>query len=259
MDLATIIGWSAGMFLVISGAVVTGLSPLALWDIPSVLITFGGGFFASMAANDFSTAMGSTKVFKLALRAQKYNVSEAIVMLVSFSEKARREGLLSLEDDLEELDDQFLKKGLQLVVDGTDPELVRVIMEAELEALEGRHAVAKKFFDDLGSITPAFGMVGTLIGLIQMLGNLEDKSAIGPGMAAALITTFYGSLGANLFFIPIAKKLELRGNEESVMKKVMIEGTLSIQSGDNPRIVKEKLASFLKPAERQALAEVGER
>jgi chemotaxis protein MotA len=182
-----------------------------------------------------------------------------IVTLVSFSEKARREGLLSLEDDLEELDDEFLKKGLQLVVDGTDPELVRRIMESELEAQEDRHNMNRKIFEDLGAITPAFGMIGTLIGLIQMLGNLEDKSAIGPGMSAALITTLYGSFGANLIYIPLASKLVLRGQEESVMKRVMIEGTISIQSGDNPRIVRDKLAAFLKPADRAELANLGER
>lgn len=259
MDLGTIIGWAAGVTAVLMGAIFVGLPPGKLLDIPSVFITFGGGFFASMAANDFSATLNVARVARLALFTPRYNVAESIVMLVSFSEKARREGLLSLEDDLEELDDAFLKKGLQLVVDGTDPELVRNIMESELDALEERHNLARKFFEDLGTITPAFGMIGTLIGLIQMLGNLEDKSAIGPGMSAALITTLYGSFGANLFYIPLAAKLEVRGKEEAVMKRVMIEGTISIQSGDNPRIVKEKLASFLNPADRAQLADVGER
>ncbi len=259
MDLATLIGWVSGFIAVIMGAIFVGLPPTKLFDIPSLFITFGGGFFASMAANDFGAVSSLMSVVRNALFTPKFNISGMIVTLVSFSEKARREGLLSLEDDLEELDEEFLKKGLQLVVDGTDPELVRRIMESELESQEERHATARKFFEDLGTITPAFGMIGTLIGLIQMLGNLEDKSAIGPGMSAALITTLYGSFGANLFYIPLAAKLELRGKEESTMKRVMIEGTISIQSGDNPRIVRDKLAAFLKPADRTDLANLGER
>lgn len=259
MDLATVIGWISGFVVVFLGAIFVGLPPTKLFSLAAVMITFGGGFFASMAANDFTAVTGLGKVVRNALITPRFNVSEMIVTLVSFSEKARREGLLSLEDDLEELDDEFLKKGLQLVVDGTDPELVRRIMESELEAQEERHNMNRKIFEDLGAITPAFGMIGTLIGLIQMLGNLEDKSAIGPGMSAALITTLYGSFGANLIYIPLASKLVLRGQEESVMKQVMIEGTISIQSGDNPRIVRDKLAAFLKPADRSELANLGER
>lgn len=259
MDIATLIGWTAGFTLVVIGAIFAGLSPVKLINVASLFVTFGGGIFASMAANDFSTITNIGSIVRNVLFAPKFHVGELIVTLVSFSEKARREGLLSLEDDLEELDDDFLKKGLQLVVDGTDPELVRNILESELESQQERHAQSRKLFDDLGTITPAFGMIGTLLGLIQMLGNLEDKSAIGPGMSTALITTLYGSWGANLFFIPLAAKLALRSAEETVMKKVMIEGILSIQSGDNPRIVKEKLVSFLKPSERVSLEEIGER
>jgi chemotaxis protein MotA len=181
-------------------------------------------------------------------------------MIVTFSEKARREGLLALEDDLDELDDEFLRKGIQLVVDGTDPEIIRNIMETELNHMESRHATGIKVFEDWGIFAPAFGMIGTLIGLILMLANIEDKSAIGPGMSTALITTLYGAILANLVFIPVANKLTTVNNQEILIREIMIEGTLSIQSGDNPRIVKEKLVSFLPPEVRaQVEEETGER
>ncbi len=174
-------------------------------------------------------------------------------MLVNFSEKARREGLLALEDDVDEIDDEFLKKGIQLVVDGTDPELVRNILNAELTALDQRHFEGKDLYEQWGFLTPAFGLIGTLIGLIVMLSRLEDKSSIGAGMSVALLTSLYGAILANLMFLPMAKKLEMSNNEELLMKEIMIEGILSIQSGDNPRIVKDKLASYLAPDLREGL------
>jgi chemotaxis protein MotA len=181
-------------------------------------------------------------------------------MIVTFSEKARREGLLALEDDLDELEDEFLRKGIQLVVDGTDPEIIRNIMETELNHMQSRHLDGIKIFEDWGALAPAFGMIGTLIGLIIMLANIEDKSAIGPGMSTALITTLYGAILGNLVFIPIANKLSWVNNQEVLLREIMIEGTLSIQSGDNPRIVKEKLISFLPPEIRaQVEEEAGEK
>jgi chemotaxis protein MotA len=182
-------------------------------------------------------------------------------MIVTFSEKARREGLLALEDDLDELEDDFLRKGIQLVVDGTDPEIIRNIMETELNNMQTRHEQGIKVFEDWGLFAPAFGMIGTLIGLIIMLQNLGgDQSAIGSGMSAALITTLYGAVFANSVLIPIANKLIYVNEQEILIREIMIEGTLSIQSGDNPRIVKEKLVSFLPPEIRAMVEEeTGER
>jgi chemotaxis protein MotA len=176
-------------------------------------------------------------------------------MIVTFSEKARREGLLALEDDLDELEDDFLRKGIQLVVDGTDPEIIRNILETELNNMTTRHSAGIKVFDDLSVLTPAFGMLGTLIGLILMLRNIEDKAQIGPNMAVALVTTFYGVFAAYLVFIPISNKLAHINEQEILLREIMIEGTLSIQSGDNPRIVKEKLVSFLTPEVRAQIDE----
>jgi len=259
MDITTIGGIIGGFVFIALGIIFAQGNPLMFVDMASVMVTIGGSFSSICVSNPLIKVVTLPKVARFAFFAPRINPNEMIITLVSFSEKARREGLLALEDDLDELDDQFLRKGIQLVVDGTDPELVRRIMETELENITSRHDTARKIFEDWALFAPAWGMIGTLMGLILMLVNIEDKSAIGPGMSAALITTFYGAIMANLIFQPIANKLELRGNEELLLKLIMIEGTLSIQSGDNPRIVKDKLISFLEPSEREAItSEVGE-
>lgn len=255
MDISTIIGLGAGVSVLIMGTIVAGLNPLTLIDIPSVFITFGGAVFGTMISAPLESTTTLMNVTRKAFNQPKFDLPNLITVLVSFAEKARREGLLALEDDVQELSDDFLKKGIQLVVDGTDPELVRNIMETEISNIAVRHANGRGWWDTFSGLAPGFGMLGTLIGLIAMLQNLGsgDSSAIGKGMAAALITTLYGSLAANLIAIPLVKKLSRRSEDELTVKQVMVEGTLSIQSGDNPRIVKEKLASFLSPTERVAL------
>lgn len=259
MDIGSIGGLIAGFVFIALGIIFAKGNPLLFINLPSVMITIGGSFAAICVSNPLSRILTLWKVARLAFFPVSYSPDEMIITLVSFSEKARREGLLALEDDLDELDDAFLRKGIQLVVDGTDPELVRRIMETELEHIIARHDERRKIFEDWALLAPAFGMIGTLMGLILMLVNIEDKSAIGPGMSTALITTFYGAIMANLVFQPIANKLEFRGNEEILLKLIMIEGTLSIQSGDNPRIVKDKLVSFLEPDKREAISsEVGD-
>ena len=234
------------------GTLYTGLSPLDIFNIPSLLITFGGGLAAAIIASPLSTLYTFNRFSRFAISAPAADVSGLIQTIVNFSEHARREGLLSLEDHLVNLNEPFLKNGIQLVVDGTDPELVRGILETEITNMQQRHLDGIRFWGNLGNFLPAFGMVGTLIGLIQMLKNLGtgDPSAIGAGMAAALITTLYGTLGANLIALPIQGKLQIRDQEEALVKSVMIEGILSIQSGDNPRIVKDRLFSYLPPAQR---------
>lgn len=259
MDFATIIGAIMGIVFMILGIVLAKGSVLLFWDPSSVMITVGGSICAMMVSYPFARLLKLWDFAKIALFIPRYNPGELIITLVSFSEKARREGLLALEDDLDELEDLFLRKGIQLVVDGTDPELVRRIMETELENMMSRHDNNKKMFDDWGQFAPAFGMIGTLMGLVMMLVNLEDRAMVGPYLAVAIITTFYGAVMNYLFFTPIANKLDMRTSEEVLLKSIMIEGVLSIQSGDNPRIVKDKLVSFLPPAEREAISqEVGD-
>ena len=260
MDIATLGGLGIGAFFVILGIVIAGgMGGLfSFINIPSVLITVGGSFGAIMVANSLSRVLGLMKIMMNAIKTKPMETGRIISMIVTFSEKARREGLLALEDDLDELEDEFLRKGIQLVVDGTDPEIIRNIMETELNNMISRHQDGIKIFEDWGAFAPAFGMIGTLIGLILMLSNIEDKSAIGPGMSTALITTLYGAFLANLVFLPIAAKLTYVDKQEVLLREIMIEGTLSIQSGDNPRIVKEKLVSFLTPEMRVQVEETGE-
>lgn len=261
MDIATIAGLVGGFGLVLFGTFYAGLGITDILDIPSLFITFGGGTASSITSSPLSRLMMLPTYTRFAFTPRTTDTANLILTLVNFAERARREGLLSLEDDLVNLDEPFLRKGIQLVVDGTDPELVRNILETDIENLKSRHSEGIKMWNDMGFYFPAFGMLGTLIGLVQMLKNLGtgDASAIGAGMAAALITTLYGSLGSNVLALPIARKLALRSDEEVSVKTIMIEGILSIQSGDNPRIVKDKLASFLPPAERTALDESGEK
>jgi chemotaxis protein MotA len=262
MDIATLGGLAIGFFVLIVGIVIAGgvTGLFGFISISSVFITLGGSFAAIMISNTLARTFGMVKVLRNALRVRPMEAGRIISMIVTFSEKARREGLLALEDDLDELDDDFLRKGIQLVVDGTDPEIIRNIMETELNSMQARHEEGIKIFEDWGFLAPAFGMIGTLIGLILMLRNIEDKTAIGPGMSTALITTLYGAVLANLVLIPLANKLLYNNNQEILIREIMIEGTLSIQSGDNPRIVKEKLISFLPPEIRaQVEEETGER
>jgi len=253
MDLGSIIGVIAGFICIAFGIMVLG-APLGLYlDPASVLITIGGSFSAIMISNPLGRTLGILRYLKHIIRAPNWEEERIISRLVAFSEKARRDGLLALEDDLDEVEDDFLRKGIQLVVDGTDPEIIKNVLYNELSKIQERHGVGIKLFDDWGKLAPAFGMIGTLIGLISIMGNIEDKSAIGSGMAAALLTTLYGALMANLLFIPIKNKLEDRDINESLIKEVMIEGILSIQQGDNPRILEEKLIAFLPPARREAV------
>jgi len=255
MDFGTIGGAIAGILLLFTSILVAGGDIMMFVDLPSFFTTIGGTITAMLVAYPLARLKEIPTVLKHAIRTSEERSGEMINMLVTFSEKARREGLLALEDDIDEVDDTFLKKGVQLVVDGTDPELVKSIMLTDLDKIEIRHAVGKDYFDMLGYLAPAFGMIGTLMGLIMMLANLTDKASIGSGMAIALVTTLYGAVFANLIFIPVSKKLDIRNNEEILLKEIMLEGTLSIQSGDNPRIVKDKLTSFLAPSVRERIAD----
>ncbi len=256
MDISTIGGMFLGVAMVAMGIIIGGVGVGIYVDIPSILIVLGGSFAGLMISNPLPRVLGVMKYLKHALQIPNYELEKTITTLVNFSERARREGLLALEDDIEEVEDEFLKNGIQLVVDGTDPELIKSILYNDVGQLEERHSIGIKIFDDWGALAPAFGMIGTLIGLIAMLANLDDPDAIGSGMATALITTLYGSFVANLLFIPIKNKLEDRDKSERLSRDIMIEGILSIQAGDNPNILKYKLISFLEPTKRKEMLDV---
>ncbi|MEW6082087.1 MAG: MotA/TolQ/ExbB proton channel family protein [Bacillota bacterium] len=249
MDLATILGIVSGLGLLF-WALIMGGSVTIFFHLPSLLITMGGTFAATLINYPLGQAIGVLRVLKNAFMGKGRKPEDLIADMVNLAQKARREGLLALEDDAEEMRDPFLKRGIELLVDGTDSELVRGILETELSFVEDRHKRGQSLFETMGALAPAFGMIGTLIGLIQMLRNLQDPDSVGPGMATALITTFYGALAANLIFIPIAGKLKVKTSEEVFQKELTIEGILSIQAGDNPRIVEQKLKAFLSPTQR---------
>lgn len=250
MDIASIIGLILGMTLMIFGIVSNGASVLDYADLPSALITFGGAFASVMTSHTMQEFLNGLKGLVLAFKAPVINTTEMIKNIIDLSNVARKEGLLSLEEAAADLEEPFLKKGILLVVDGTDPDLVRAILETELISVEDRHKKVIGFWDMVASMGPAWGMIGTLIGLIAMLKDLNDPSSIGTAMALALITTLYGSLLANWLATPVANKLRVNNAAEMQQKEVMIEGLLSIQAGENPRVIEEKLKSFLAPKDR---------
>jgi len=254
-DIGTWIGILGGAACIITGLLVNGANLLIYIDISSVFITIGGSLGALFIATPMSTMLKMRKYLGIILKTNKYEPEKVITQMVSFSEKARREGLLALEDDLETIEDDFMRKGMHLVVDGTDPEIIKSVLFTELGKIEARHEKGQLLFDDWGKTAPAFGMIGTLTGLIAMLARLEDKSAIGAGMSQALLTTLYGAVLSYLFLIPFKRKLEERNKEEVLMKEIMIEGILGIQSGDNPRILEDKLISFVPPEKRDAITQ----
>ena len=251
MDIGTLIGIMFGLGLNI-WAILLGGDAKLFYNLPSVFITFGGTICGTLITFNLSQVISTAKVIKNAFLGKPADSSELVATMVSLAEKARREGILALDNEANKVEDPFLKKGLQLVVDGTDPELVKDIMETELAFLEERHKLGKDIADALGSYFPAWGMIGTLIGLVQMLANLSDPSKVGPGMATALLTTFYGAFMAYLFMVPISGKLSVKSSEEILHKDVMIQGVLAIQAGNNPRIIEEKLKSFFSPKVRSA-------
>lgn len=254
MDIAFIGGLAAALGVLVLGVFSSGVAVSALINVASVFITFGGAIATVVMMNPLSLSLRIPTIFRQAFFEPKVDIKSKILQIVSFAEKARRDGLLALEDDMDRLDDPFLKKALQLVVDGTDPEIVRNVMQIEIDALEARHTSNQNWFDTLATMGPAFGMLGTLIGLVGMLSNLGgDTSGLGKAMAAALITTLYGSFLANVFALPTKEKLRSRTGDELTIRQILLEGTLSIQAGDNPRIVMEKLVSYLNPAERKAV------
>ncbi|MEW6045931.1 MAG: motility protein A [Bacillota bacterium] len=251
MDLTTILGILMGLGF-IGGAIAFGGSVRQYLDLPSFILVMGGTVAATIINYQGQHLRNALRVVRIATGQRRFNADDLIRLIVRLAEKARREGLLAMEEEAEQLNDSFLRKGIQLVVDGTDPELVRNIMDIELTFIEERHRQGQAFFESLALYAPAFGMIGTLVGLIRMLGKLDDPSTVGPALALALLTTLYGALSAYLIFNPIAGKLRVKNDEEVMMREMMIEGVLSIQAGENPRIVEEKLRSFLPPAQRAA-------
>jgi len=258
MDLGSLIGIIGGFVMVLLSAIFGGNSLLLYMDLPSFVLVIVGSYLLTVACMSLSEGIGIWGIMGRAFKTQTFNEQSIIQKLMAFSEKARREGLLALEDELEDLDDEFMKKGLRLMVDGTDATVIRDLLELELSQMQARHADKITMLNTWASLGPAVGMMGTVVGLIGMLANLEDKASIGPNMAIALITTMYGSIIANFLMVPIGTKLKGHDAKETMVKEMIIEGVLSIQAGENTRILAMKLLAFLNPTARRALeSEVG--
>ncbi|AER65832.1 MotA/TolQ/ExbB proton channel [Thermovirga lienii DSM 17291] len=254
MDMMAL-GFLAVTILLVVGGIVLGGAPGAFINIPSMLITVGGTLGAIGIATPKKDFFKIPQTVKEAFSKEEFmDLISLMDILVEMARKARAEGLLALEEEISKIDNDFIRKSAQLVIDGTPPETVKAIMDAEIDITERRYAVSKRAFDLMAELAPAFGMLGTLIGLIQMLRNLDTPEALGPGMAVALITTFYGSFIANVIAIPISKKISARASDAILSMEIIVEGILSIQSGENPRLVEEKLKIFLPREEREKLA-----
>ncbi|HLK59817.1 MAG TPA: flagellar motor protein [Chthonomonadaceae bacterium] len=253
MDLATIIGLLLAWGALVGSLLMEGGDIKALINVPAALLVFGGTLGAAIVSFRMNQIMGVPGIIKKAFTEKVQDVGQVIEQLVKFAERARREGLLTLEKELKNIEDPFLKNGIRMAVDGTDPELVRDILTTEIHFLQSRHKVGENMFTTLGGFAPTLGIIGTVMGLIHMLANLSDPGKMGPLIAGAFIATLYGVSSANLIFLPIGNKLKARSADEVVIRQIIMEGILSIQSGDNPRIVEEKLKAFLAPQLRETL------
>ena len=253
MDLATIIGALLSFGLVLY-SMATGPGGIVIFvHVPSIIIVFGGTIGVTLMCFPMEDIKGILKVMMVTAFRGGTSPEDEIERIVEYANLARKEGLLALESRLEEVEDQFFSKGIQLVIDGFGAETVRDIMELEADWQRQRHGTGKKMMDQMGAFAPAFGMIGTLVGLVQMLQNLSDPSMIGQGMATALLTTLYGAVGSNMVFLPLAGKLEVLAGSEGLLRDLMIEGIVAIQSGEKPALIKEKLKGFLPPSARERI------
>ena len=254
MDIATIIGMVGGAACIGMSVLTSGGTLGGIIDIPSVFMTVGGSFMALFILAPLKKCLGLFKVMGKAFKIPDFGEAHIVQTIVGLSDKARREGILILEDSIEDLQDPFMKSALRLVIDGTDGAVVRRIMENEMDQIEARHMDWVNIINQWAGFAPGFGMMGTVLGLIGMLNNLEDKSSLGPNMAVALITTLYGSMMANWLLTPFGQNLMQQHSAEMLVKEMIVEGVISIQTGENSRVIAQKLMTYLDPVARKAVA-----
>lgn len=256
MDIATAIGLGLGVLLLVTSILMAeGASFAAFIDYPSMMVVIGGAISATLICFPLRQVLTLAGVARQVFFNKPVNIPELIELIVSLADTARRDGLLALEARLKEIDNPFVVTGIQMAVDGTRQEVIEDILRTEIDAVATRHRNGKALFDQLGKFAPAFGMIGTLMGLIIMLGNMSDPSSIGSGMAVALITTLYGAIVSNMIFLPMAEKLNILSKQELLAMEIALRGILSIQSGDNPRVIQQKLSTFVPPKERAGTLE----
>ncbi|NPA73702.1 MAG: motility protein A [Epsilonproteobacteria bacterium] len=249
MDLGTVIGLVLTLALLF-GAMAMGVGLGPYIDIPSILIVFGGTTGVLMIGFKMEQIKAAAKVFMIAIKPPQIDIQETIKKMVDYSTKARKDGILALEESANKEENEFLKKGLSMAVDGNEPDTIRELLEIDMEQASGRHKANASLFDQIAGFAGAMGMIGTLIGLVAMLLNMSDPSAIGPAMAVALLTTMYGAMLGNIIGAPVANILLIRDSDEILLKTLIIEGIMSIQAGDNPRNLEAKLLAFLPPKDR---------
>ncbi len=263
MKLSTGAGIGIAFFGILVGAFMEGTSPAAFIDIPAILIIFLGTSGAVAASVGPDAMRKIPQLYRIAFKGHSPDVSERVDLLVSLAEQARREGLLALDERVNQIDDEFTKKGLQLVVDGVDPDLVREVLEAEIDGMTARHHVGVTTFTKAGGFAPTMGIIGTVMGLVHVLQNLSAPSTLGPSISSAFVATLLGIGSANVIYLPVAGRLEGLSASEVELRMLTLDGILAVQAGDNPRVVSEKLNSYIAPSERQRsednVAEIGER
>lgn len=252
MDIATLVGVLGAVISLILGFTLDGGSLSALVQPSSALLVFGGTLGATLVTVSLKQFLGIFKYLKIAFMGKSENPLAVIEQLVQLATVARREGILALEEKVDEFPDPFLKTGVQLIVDGVDPELVKSMLETELSYIESRHSKSAKIFESAGGFAPTMGIIGTVMGLVHVLGNLKDVDKLGPEIASAFTATLYGVASANIFWLPIGNKLKARSADEVLVKEIIMEGILSIQAGENPNILGQKLKAFLPPMMREA-------
>jgi len=244
LEKTTVVGFGAGIACIVISILMSG-DLGAFFDPASIFIVVGGTIASTIISYPGKMLKSLVTIYSLAFKKQSIDLNEDIELIIKIANIARREGLLALEDAVNDVDNPFLQKGIMLIVDGADGELVKSILETEISFIQERHTQGQNIINSMAAYAPAYGMIGTLIGLILMLENLDDVASLGPQMAVPLVTTFYGVILANLVFTPISKKLQVMSNNEALQKELYMEGLLSIQDGENPRIIKDKLSAFI--------------
>jgi chemotaxis protein MotA len=250
MKAATAIGIAAGVIALLFASMMEGTQPMAFFNIPALIIVLVGTGGATLSSVGMDTMKKIPALYKLAFGPPELDMRGRVELIVSLAEQARREGLLALDAQLAEIHDDFTRKGLQLVVDGTDPELVREILDAEIDGMTTRHAAGATAFEKAGGFAPTMGIIGTVMGLVHVLQNLSNPSMLGPAISTAFIATLLGVGAANVIFLPVGARLRALSSAEAELRILTVEGILSVQAGDNPRVVGDKLRSFVAPAER---------
>ncbi len=250
MKASTGIGIGVAVFGILFAAIMEGTSPASFIDIPAVIIIFAGTGGVTLASVGMENMKRIPALYKLVMQAPEPDVAGRVALLVQLAEQARREGLLALDQRVAEVDDEFTRKGLQLVVDGIDPDLVREVLEAEIDGMTARHHSGAAIFDKAGGFAPTMGIIGTVMGLVHVLQNLASPSTLGPAISSAFIATLFGIGTANVIYLPVGNRLKSLSTAEVELRTLTLDGILAVQAGDNPRVVAEKLNSYIAPVNR---------